>query len=258
MQGFKSPTIYWAICLLLAIGLFVNGRRALTKAQAATVFQVTPYTVKIRHAVVNQAKGTRSEPGATMTIAVRSDGSRAIVNTTRYAGGYDVSRVVEHASGGRVELGDMWDIKTSWKSREKPTLAKWYRDPKQNCLLSLAGERFTSTTESFLGETSVSGYRASMIQRGGSTEWFALDTGCALLKARHDFGGSVNEQELVALIPGDPEPSLFHVPASFHEVPPSVYLKTLLERLNLPCPERCLKRASERDKHYQENQGIVQ
>lgn len=119
--------------------------------------------------------------------------------------------MVEYAAGGRVAVGDLWDIKTTWKSRTKPIAANWHRDPRQNCMRSLSGAPFAAA-ESFLGEQMVHGNRAAAIQRGNATEWFALDQGCALLRAKHDFGDSISEQELIGFTPGEPDATLFHVP----------------------------------------------
>ena len=54
------------------------------------------------------------------------------------------------------------------------------------------------------------------------TEWHALDYGCALVKDRWDFSATeFTEKELVALVGGEPDATLFDVPANYREVPPS-------------------------------------
>lgn len=196
--------------------------------------------------------GKRVDPKAALTVAVRSDGARSIVHTQNHQAGEEVSRTVHYVSGEQVEAGDLWEIKTTWKAKAKPIIAKWHRSPKNNCLTNLLGERFTSATETFVAEETIDGHRAARISRGSATEWYALDAGCAPLKNRHDFGNSVSEQQLIALIPGEPDPALFYAPASFKEVSPSGFSKVMMERLQLPCPERCWQSALRRDKKYEE------
>ena len=64
------------------------------------------------------------------------------------------------------------------------------------------------------------------------------------------FGEGVNDQELVSLQGGEPEPTLFTVAASFKEVPPSEYLRVLTERLGKPCDGACLASMANDDRKY--------
>jgi hypothetical protein len=84
-----------------------------------------------------------------------------------------------------------------------------------------------STSETFLGAETVAGYRTAKIapakdSEGATTSWYALDYGCALVKQRWEFSTKeVSEKELVALVAGEPDATLFDVPANYREVPPS-------------------------------------
>jgi hypothetical protein len=80
----------------------------------------------------------------------------------------------------------------------------------------------TSSPQTFLGEETIAGYRTAKIADGIITSWRALDYGCALVKERWDFSATeVSEKELVALVAGEPDATLFDVPAHYREVPPS-------------------------------------
>jgi len=92
------------------------------------------------------------------------------------------------------------------------------RDPGNNCLIS----GFPETPD---GEEVIAGYRAVKLTSGVTAQWFALDYGCALIKDRAEWpDGQMSEKRLVALIPGEPAPSMFDDPAGFQEVPPSRWL----------------------------------
>jgi hypothetical protein len=52
-----------------------------------------------------------------------------------------------------------------------------------------------------------------------------------------DFGKQgASEMNLVALIPGDPDPALFSTAADFKEVPPSAYPRPTNEKCGPECP----------------------
>jgi hypothetical protein len=94
------------------------------------------------------------------------------------------------------------------------------RDSGNNCLISGLNPQ-----EKPDGEDVIGGYRAVRLTYGSTTHWFALDYGCALIKDRAEWpDGQMSEKRLVALIPGEPGPSLFDDPAGFQEVPPSRWL----------------------------------
>ncbi len=91
------------------------------------------------------------------------------------------------------------------------------------CVNSLAGTPiFFPPKEAFVVEETIAGYRTAKIIDGIITSWHALDYGCAPVKERWQFSATeVSEKELVALVAGEPDPSLFDVPAHYREVLPS-------------------------------------
>jgi hypothetical protein len=119
------------------------------------------------------------------------------------------------------------------------------------CVNSLAGTPITTPpSDTFVGEETIAGYRTAKIVAGIITSWYALDYGCALVKSRWEFSATeVSEKELVALVAGEPDPSLFDVPAHYREVLPS-------ERLLGPnkeppgCNENFRKSLQEVDDEY--------
>jgi len=111
-------------------------------------------------------------------------------------------------------------LKTTTFDPPKIRTSNWLRDSGNNCLIS-----GLTADEKPDGEEVIDGYRAVKLTLGSTTHWFALDYGCALIKDRAEWpDGQMSEKRLVALIPGEPAPSLFDDPAESQEVPPSRWL----------------------------------
>jgi hypothetical protein len=73
-----------------------------------------------------------------------------------------------------------------------------------------------------VGEEIIAGYRTVKIVSDIITSWHALDYGCALVKDRWDFSATeVTEKELIGLVAGEPNASLFEVPSNYREALPS-------------------------------------
>jgi hypothetical protein len=149
--------------------------------------------------------------------AVRSDGSKMWRGTTK-----DVQqRGIDFANGDHV--------KTSELIGKKSTYPKLYagppvpRDPAAGCVtVQEQNPRWTIGGEESIG----GGYRAvRMVMNLGDartlTMWYGLDVGCALLHQRFQHETGVTEQNLDAVILGEPDAALFQVSASLKEVPPS-------------------------------------
>ncbi len=119
--------------------------------------------------------------------------------------------------------------------------ARWQRDPNSKCINSFAGEPFVGEPKEFIsGEETISGYRTVKITRNDATSWFALDYGCAIVKSRMDWcGQGFTDQNLVALIPGEPEAALFDASAQFREAPPSEMLLGPRKKLENLGTTRC-------------------
>ena len=213
------------------------GPRAVSAADRRPI----PYTVTLRE-TVRGPNGTTT--GLEHTYAVRSDGSRMM-----RLRGKGLQRVIYLASGFQVDTNDQTNTKSSIKKQYKPLAS--LRDPSSMCVNSLAGTPiFFPPKEAFVGEETIAGYRTAKIIDGIITSWHALDYGCAPVKERWQFSATeVSEKELVALVAGEPDPSLFDVPAHYREVLPS-------ERLLGPnkeapgCDEKSRKAFQEIDDEY--------
>jgi hypothetical protein len=130
-------------------------------------------------------------------------------------------RIIRFASGFKVTINELADIKSTIVDRGKP--ARLQRDPTSKCINSFAGTAMVDSPQEVIsGEEAIAGYWTVKITSNGYTAWFALDHGCAMVKSKMDWGkqGS-SEKNLVALIPGEPEAALFDVPANVREAPPS-------------------------------------
>ena len=214
-------TILRLVFVLIVIGVAAQAGRLLhlqikarTDARAARVGRPIPYTVTLRE-TLHGPNGTTT-PGSEYTHAVRSDGSTLM----RWVG-KGSQRLLYFSSGFQVDTNEGTNTKSSMR-KPNANPASWQRDPDSKCLNSLAGQPMTSPPETFVGEEAIAGYRTAKIADGIITSWHALDYGCALVKQRWDFSATeVSEKELVSLVPGEPEATLFDVPAHYREVPPS-------------------------------------
>jgi len=205
-----------AVCALAAqagrlLHLQIKNR---TNVEAARVRKPIAYTTTLRE-TVHGPDGTTTQ-GPEYTFSVRSDGSTLIKTV-----GNGSQRMLNYSSGLQVDTNEETLTKSSMsKGSEDP--ANWQRDPDSKCLNSLAGKPMTSGPQMLLGEETIAGYRAAKITNGTVTSWHALDYGCALVKERWEFGGpEVSEKELVSLVSGEPDATLFDVPAHYREVLPS-------------------------------------
>lgn len=185
-----------------------------TTVRAARAGKPIAYTVTLRE-TVRGPDGTITQ-GPEYTYSVRSDGSTLLRSV-----GTVSQRILNYSSGLQVDTNEQALTKTSInKAKENP--ANWQRDPDSRCLDSLAGTPMNSSPEAFIGEETIAGYRTAKITNGSVTSWHALDYGCALMKERWEFGGTeVSEKELVSLVPGEPDPTLFDVAPQYREVRPS-------------------------------------
>ena len=208
----------------------------------AAVRRPIPYTVTLRE-IVHGPNGTTTV-ALEHTYAVRSDGSRMM----RWRG-EGLQRVIYLASGFQVDTNDQTNTKSTIRKQSYKPLES-QRDPSSMCVNSLAGMPITVPSEAFVGEETIAGYRTAKLSRNIITSWYALDYGCAPVKERWEFSATeVSEKELVALVAGEPDPSLFDVPAHYREVLPS---ERLLGSNKEPsgCDENSRKAFKEVDDEY--------
>jgi hypothetical protein len=148
--------------------------------------------------------------------AVRSDGSKMWRGTTN-----DVqSRDIYFANGDMVQTNELAGTKSTFPKKYAGPPSP--RDPNGNCATT---EEINShwTNE---GTDTVGPYRAvrRVMDVGHGrrlTMWYGVDVGCAVLKQRLEHETGVTEQNLDAIILGEPDRALFQFPASLNELPPS-------------------------------------
>jgi hypothetical protein len=147
--------------------------------------------------------------------AVRSDGSKMWRGTTK-----DVQkRRIDFANGDHVVINELLARKSTYpKKSAGPPVP---RDPKASCATT---QELTSGWV-IGGEDTIGAYRAVRMVYDSSprtwTIWYSLDVGCAVLQLRLQHETGVTQQNLAAIISGEPDAALFQLSASSKEVPPS-------------------------------------
>jgi hypothetical protein len=173
------------------------------------------YTVVLQE-YLTQADGS-VEPTMRETIAVRGDGSKVMVmdSGTNDPKKAFWERIISFSSGKQVYVFEK-TRRTSTTFDPTRTSTRWLPDPHNNCLIQ------GTHAQQFVGEEIVDGYRTAKLTGGPTTQWVALDYGCAPVKGQANWeNGESSEKRLLSLIVGEPTPSLFDDPAGFEEVPPS-------------------------------------
>lgn len=245
--------LQWALVLII-VGLGVPMARLIhthLKAKEGRVGGPIPYTVILKE-TVHGPNGATTVP-RDLIYAIRSDGSyvRRLTHTNPADG---AERLVKFSSGIQVTINEFADTKSTILLNVNP--ARWQRDPNSKCINSFAGTPVTSPPEVVSGEEMVAGYRTVKITRNNVTRWLALDYGCALVKDKIVFSGQeFSEHNLVALIPGEPETALFHVPAHIREVSPSERIKGY-DRIGKNCGPDCAKRLHKFDESYYKHRPV--
>src|SRR6266567_5117463 len=211
-NAFSRPVvtyIFWGLVIALTVNAFRIHQPALKAALLPA--KVVPYTVVLQEFDLHR-DGT-TVPSFRLTEAIRGDGSRASEMTSSNPANPSAERILDFSSGKKMYIMQHQQLKTTTFDPARNVAADWLRDSGNNCLIS----GFQEKPE---GEEVIEGHRAVKLTDGPTTHWFALDYGCALIKDRAEWpDGQMSEKTLVALIPGEPAPSLFDDPAGFQEVP---------------------------------------
>jgi hypothetical protein len=204
--------IFWAMVIALAVNAFRIQLPTLKAAKAALLpAKVVPYTVVLQEFHL-QRDGT-AVPSFKLTQAIRGDGSRAMEMTSSNPASPSSERILDFSSGEKMYVMQHLRLKSTTFDPARNLSAHWLRDSGNNCLISGFEEKPD-------GEDVIQGYRVVKLTYRSINQWFALDYGCALIKDRAEWpDGQTSEKRLVALIPGEPAPSMFDDPAGFEEVP---------------------------------------
>lgn len=239
----------WVFVLIVILFVADTARLIypLFRAQEVRVGGPVSYTVML--------KETFHHPNGTTTVtkesvwAIRSDGS-AVRRIAQKEPKQTSERTVQFASGEEIAINELTSIKsTTIEKGINPAL--WQRDPSSRCINSFAGKPMTSLQEIIQGEEMINGYRTVKITANNITSWYSLDYGCAPVKDRADWGGNqgFSEHNLVALIPGEPDATLFQVPEQAREASPSERLLSS-EKNPEKCGPKCKELLQKFDARY--------
>jgi hypothetical protein len=212
----NSRRIIWAVVAILALNAGRLAYKGLHPAIARAASPVS-FTVFRTEKVF--------DPGGTLRFthhyveALASDGSMMWRGTTN-----DVqSRQLYFTNGDMVTTNELAGTKSTYpKMYAGPPVP---RDPNANCATAQElGSRWTTEGMDTVGSYRV--VRRVMNVGAGRTlkMWYGVDVGCAVLKQRLEHESGVTEQNLDAIILGEPDRALFQLSAAFNEVPPSQLL----------------------------------
>ena len=237
-SGRLDKTAYFVVGAILTL---LATRVTIIRAQSAVPAgsSVVPYTAVLVE-TVTRPNGTRVA-APSQTQAIRSDGARLI----KLGEGDKASRQLLFPNGLQAEVIDFLKAKST---TQKPVIASWLLDPRQDCARTLTGQ---STRGNLAGIESVAGYRAAKIVADSTIKWLALDYGCAELRRTTDWGANgSSELALVSLIPGEPSPALFELPEHYKEGPPSAYAPPPSDKCGAECHESLRKHFERLDDDY--------
>lgn len=190
---------------------------------AQVLRRVTPYTSVLGETLRSRA-GDR-ETGVEVTEAVRSDGSfmRRVERLGRAEAASSTqqsTRLILLSTGQRVVTNDLRELKST-TVYPLGMIAASIRDSRTGCVTNMLGRPYAPDMVK-LGEESIGGQTTVKVRFSGVTAWFAPGVGCAQLRLLQESEpGNWNEQSLLALRAGDPDPVLFLVPEHYVEVQPS-------------------------------------
>lgn len=189
--------LLWIVVLTLTLNLRHDASARVT---AEVSDGVVPFTVTLEQRL----------PGVSTqlaTWAVRSDGSRAIRAVVHFDSGANpmIERILDFSAGKRQYIFELKRRKSTIFDPQRVKPEHWLRNAASSCILV--------PRERFAGEEQVAGFRAAKVVHDSTTDYYALDYGCAPL------GGGMGT--LVSLKRGEPSAELFADPADFQEVRPS-------------------------------------
>src|ERR1035438_868909 len=180
-------------------------------AHAHRLSDSTAYTIMRSETLTDNS--VKTVVSAQYTTAVRSDGSRALLNDDHRIR----MRFVRLTTGEDVRINETLGKKTT-SMQSGPS-----RRP-----ASCPDQSFAARGWSYVGDETIGGYRASKLELKSNsayqTVWLGIDLGCEILQYYNKTETGLSVQNLVRVSLGEPDESLFEVPASLSEVSPSQLL----------------------------------
>jgi hypothetical protein len=213
--------------------LLAQPRIVATRANAAALGAVVPNT-----AVLLDGNGLQK------TRALRSDGS-VVTEVTRIGQkGPTSQRFINFADGTSIDVDDVRERKSTTYRNIMSRILPGTRDPKTDCLKDYSGT-VVRTDEHLVEHQVVSDVPVDVVVSKIQRLWLAPSLSCATLRSVTVIdGGKSIVSDLVRIEKGEPDPTLFQVPARYQEVAASV--------LNGLSPGSAV--AKSRDKYYFEHQ----
>jgi len=206
-----SNMVLWGTAAALAVTLLWRAHQGMAPL---TVRAASPvYTVIRTEKAFDKAGNLRYTNE--YVDAVRGDG--AVMS--RFSSLIDRQRRIGFPDGEGIVINEQIGKKSTYPKKFPGFRVR--RNPDTSC----SSEADARAGIAFEGVDYIGGYRAPRFGQvhghGAWKSWYAPDAGCALVQMRLEYDSGVTVQELSALTLGEPDPSLFQVPASLEETPPS-------------------------------------
>lgn len=169
---------------------------------------------------------------ATFTHAIRSDGSEVVIERHVDAKSNTVTgtlKKLSFADGRMVWLNPDNELKSSFNLGHVANIRMPRRDPRSGCRLGLDGETPETAVPVFSEDVvgKIAAVKATS-QHGelNLTQWFSPLHGCEMIKQVVVFekSGGVSQQDVLSVSVGEPDPSLFEIPATAIEAKPSAMM----------------------------------
>ena len=193
-----ATRLVWFTVIVLAVNIIGSAAQRLSIPEANAI-RVVPYTVVLR---------TTGFPGhiSRATRAVRENGDTADL-AEDLGGSVQLRQRLIRMASGRVVITD--EVRQLQTAGHDVDLRRLHRKPSSRCLANLLG--VASEQERIIGEETISGINAVIIQDSSMTRWLTPELGCAEIRWRRGD----QQAELEMIQPGAPIDDLFKVPSSF-------------------------------------------
>ena len=209
----------WKVAFVVVVAALVlnagrlAARRYLGPLLAGGQPTIVASTVVLR--AVMREPGKPADERWLETRAVRSDGAIVRLEEGQTSAGPYVRRDIYLPNGVYIATDDVTELKNT--SKFGPMLKLW-RDPASNCLNTPEGVP-RIPDQKIVGRSRVDKFEVIQIHITFAIQSYAPELGCAML---HGEGVTTAKgsmaKEAVTIKVGEPDPSLFRIPASFREV----------------------------------------
>ena len=243
----------WALVISsVGVATFFGAQPLTIKYLAAQAIKTTPFTLKMEG--YDYQFWPNGKRFLNLTVARRSDGSLAETSVNGFSKQVYM-RKVTLADGDVFTIADKASVYVKWPLPAAEQIAadeERLRHLPHNCL-SLPDEKIAGQGV-ILGHAVIA--LARQIADEKTTIWRAPDLACQALEVRTETlqpDGSYKlkaETKAVSLIVGEPDTSLFEVPATYSSEKPSDLLWKEYERIGAPWDDKVQRNADRLDAQY--------